>query len=143
MTRIRRALVLVGAASAIVLGSVGPAAAPAVASLADSAFVATTTIATGTVAAPTNVVGKLTCTSPAQMSATWTQSTSARVTGYTVNVYFTDGFVQSVQLPSTAVSWSAPIDRYYVQVDAIQYSVTTKTDYGWTAESAKTAWFRC
>jgi hypothetical protein len=143
VTRIRRALVLAGAASAIVFGTVGPAAAPAVASLADSAFVATTTIATGTVAAPTNVVGQLTCTSPARMSATWTPSTSARVTGYTVKVYFTDGFVQSVPLPSTASSWSAQIDRYYVQVDAIQYSVTTQTDYGWSAESAKTAWFQC
>jgi hypothetical protein len=143
MTGIRRALVLVGATAAIVLGTVGPTASPAVAQLADSAAVGTTTIATGTVAPPTNVVGKLTCTSPAQMSATWTQSTSPRVTGYSVNVYFTDGFVQSVPLPSTASSWAAPIDRYYVQVDAIQYSVTTKTDYGWTAESAKTAWFRC
>jgi hypothetical protein len=143
VTRVRRALVLVGATSAVVLGTVGPTASPAVASLADSAAVGTTTIATGTVAAPTNVVGQLTCTSPARMSATWTQSTSPRVTGYTVKVYFTDGFVQSVQLPGTAASWTAPIDRYYVQVDAIQYSVTTQTDYGWTAESAKTAWFQC
>ena len=143
MTTIRRALLLMGLVPAVTLGTVGTAAAPAVASLADSAAVGTTTISTGTVAAPTNVVGKLTCTSPAQMSATWTRSTSARVTGYTLSVYFTDGFVQRVELPSTAASWSAPIDRYYVQIDAIQYSVTTKTDYSWTAESAKTPWFRC
>ena len=143
MTRIRRALVLVGAASAMVLGAVGPATAPADASLADSAFVATTTVATGTVAPATNVVGKLTCTSPALMSATWTASPSPRITSYTLNVYFTDGFVQSVPLSGTSTSWSAPIDRYYVQVDAIQYSVTATTDYGWSAETPRTAWFRC
>jgi hypothetical protein len=143
VTKIRRALVLVAAASAIVLGTVGPTASPAVAQLADSAAVGTTTISTGTVAPPTNVVGKLTCTSPATMSATWTRSTQPRVNGYTLKVYFTDGFVQSVDLPATAASWSATIDRYYVQVDAIQYSVTAKTDYGWTAESAKTPWFQC
>src|SRR5918997_727863 len=48
-----------------------PTAAPAVAQLADSAAVGTTTIATGTVAPATNLVGKLNCTSPALMSATW------------------------------------------------------------------------
>jgi hypothetical protein len=77
------------------------------------------------------------------MSATWTKSTTPRVSGYTVKVYFSDGFVQSVDLPASAASWSATIDKYYVTAYSIQYSVTTKTDYGWTKESARTAAFQC
>ncbi|UOY03574.1 hypothetical protein [Blastococcus sp. PRF04-17] len=142
MTTVRRALLLLGLVTAVVLGPLGPAAAPAGAALADSASV-TTTISTATVAPVTNLVGNLVCSTPSTMSATWTRSTSARVSGYTVKVHFSDGFVQSVELPATATSWSATIDKYYVTAYSIQYSVTTKTDYGWTTESAKTSSFRC
>ena len=48
------------------------------------------------------------------MGATWTASTAPRVSGYIVTVYFSDGFVQTVELGPTATSWSAPIDPYFV-----------------------------
>jgi hypothetical protein len=138
---IRRALLLVGLSTAVAFGTVGPAA-PAGASLADSATVSTA-ISTTTVAPVTNLVGNLVCASTSTMSATWTRATTPRITGYTVKVYFSDGFVQSVELPATASSWSSPIDKYFVTAFSVQYSVTTKTDYGWIKESGKTASFQC
>jgi hypothetical protein len=136
---IRNVLLVLGLTTAV---AVGTAAGPAIASLADSAVVSTT-IATNTVAPPTGLVGKLVCTEPATMSLTWTKSTSARVTGYDVNVIFSDGYVQVVQLGANATSWSMPIPKYNVTYWSIQYSVTAKTDYGWIKESAKTASFQC
>jgi hypothetical protein len=138
MTGIRRALVLLGLTVAVVIG----ASIPASATYADAVAVKTT-ISTTTVAAPTNVVGKLTCGRPATMSATWTQSTTARVSGYRVSVYFSDGFVQTVELGPTATSWSATIDPYYVTAYSIQYSLTTETNYGWSKESPRTVAFQC
>lgn len=138
MTGIRRGLILLGLTVAVVIG----ASLPASATFADAVAVKTT-ISTATVAAPTNVVGKLTCGRPATMSATWTQSTSTRVSGYRVSVYFSDGFVQTVELGSTATSWSTTIDPYYVTAYTIQYSLTTETNYGWSKESPRTVAFQC
>ena len=139
MISIRNALLVLGLTTAV---AVGAAAAPAGATLADSAGVATA-ISTASVAPVTNLVGDLNCAPTSTMSATWTKSTSARITGYTLQVHFSDGFVQTVDLPATAASWSMTIDKYYVTAYSIQYSVITKTNYGWTKESAKTAAFQC
>lgn len=140
MTTIRRTALALAFSLAAVLGSAGSTAH---ASFADSATVATS-IATATVAAPTNVQGSLTCgRNSATMGATWSLSTSARVSGYTVTVYFSDGFVQQAELGPSATSWSASIDPYYVTAFSVQYSVTTRTDHGWTKESARTGAFQC
>ena len=142
MTAIRRTALMLALTLTAILGSAGSTA-PAQASFADSAAVSTS-IATATVAPPTNVVGKLTCgRSSATMSATWTTSTSARISGQQVKVYFSDGFVQTVELSATATSWSASIDPYYVTAYSIRYSVTAKTDYGWFTESPLTGSFQC
>jgi hypothetical protein len=138
MNSIRRGLILLGLTVAVIIG----VSVPASATYAESVAVKTT-IATTTVTAPGNIVGKLTCGRPATMSATWTQSTSARVSGYRVSVYFSDGFVQTVDLGPTATSWSITIDPYYVTAYTINYTVTTQTAYGWTKESAHTAAFQC
>ena len=138
MSRTRRTLVLIGLTVAVIAG----ASLPASASYSESVAVKTT-ISTTTVAAPGNVVGKLTCGRPATMSATWSLSSTPRVSGYVVTVYFSDGFVQTVPLGPTATSWSATIDPYYVTAYSIQYSVTTQTDYGWSKESPRTASFQC
>jgi hypothetical protein len=138
MNGLRRGLILVGLTVAVIVG----ASIPASANYADSVAVRPT-INTTTVAAPANVVGRLTCGRPATMSATWALSGTARVSGYLVSVYFSDGFVQTVQLGPTATSWSATIDPYYVTAYTINYTVTTQTDYGWTKESAHTAVFGC
>jgi hypothetical protein len=138
MTGIRRGLILLGLTVAVVIGASVPASATF-----SEAIQVKTTIATTTVAAPTNVVGKLTCGRPATMSATWTQSTTARVSGYRVSVYFSDGFVQTVDLGPAATSWSITIDPYYVTAYSIQYSLTTVTNYGWSKESPRTVAFQC
>ena len=138
MNGFRRGLVLLGLTAAVIAGATIPASA----TYADSVAL-TTTVSTTAVAAPGNVVGKLACGRPATMSATWTQSGTAKVSGYLVSVYFSDGFVQTVQLGPTASSWSATIDPYYVTAYTINYTVTTQTTYGWTKESAHTATFGC
>jgi hypothetical protein len=138
MSTITRALVLLGILAGLVVTTSLPASATFSASTA-----VTTTINTVVVAAPTNVVGGLACAPTSTMSLTWTASTSPRVSGYLVSVYFSDGFVQTVQLASTATSWSKTIAEYNVTVYSIQYSVTTQTSYGWVKESARTASFQC
>ena len=140
MTRIRRSALIALAVAAII--GIG-ALAPAQAAFSDGATVSTG-IATATVAPPTNVVGKLTCgRSSATMSATWTASTSAKISGYLVTTYFSDGFVQSTQLSATATSWSSSIDPYFVTAYSVAYSVTAQTSYGWVKESARTGTFQC
>ena len=142
MNGIRRGLLVLGLTVATFAGTVGSTA-PAQATFSDSGAVSTS-ISTATVAAPTNVVGKLTCgRSSSTMSATWTQSTSARISGQQLKVYFSDGFVQTVELSATATSWSASIDTYYVTQYSVRYSVTAKTDYGWFTESPQTGSFSC
>ena len=139
MITVRRLLVLLALVPAVILG----ASLPAMASFSAGTAPVTTTINTNVVAPPTKVVGKLACAATSTMSATWTKSTSARVSGYLVSVYFSDGFIQTVPLAATATSWSATIDQYYVTAYSVQYTVTTQTDYGWTKESPRTAAFQC
>jgi hypothetical protein len=142
MTTTRRIPVLI----AVVAGVLFASGAAAQASFSDSAKVTASpmSIATGSVAAPASDPGSLTCRSTsATMALTWTKSTSARVSGYLVTVYFSDGYTQTVPLASTATSWSQAIALYNVTAYSVRYSVTTQTDYGWTAESTATGWFRC
>ena len=142
MTAIRRTALALALTLTGILGCAGSTA-PAQASFADSAS-QSTAITTATVSAPSNVVGSLTCgRSSATMSATWTRSTSARISGQQVKVYFSDGFVQTVQLSATATSWSSSIDPYYVTAFSVRYSVTATTDYGWSTESPLTGSFQC
>src|SRR4051812_16230970 len=138
MNGIRRTLVVIGLMLIVVVG----ASIPASATFKDS-VTATTTINTMVVAPPTGVAGRLVCAANSTMSATWVKSTTPRISGYVVSVYFSDGLVQTVQLPATATSWSATIDQYYVTAYSVQYSVTAQTDYGWTKESPKTVSFKC
>jgi hypothetical protein len=142
MTGIRRTLLLVALTVTAVLAALGPAR-PAEATFSATTGTATS-VGTATVAPPTAVTGSLTCTATsATMAATWQLSTSPRVTGYTVSVRFSDGFVQTVEKAATDTSWSAPISLYNATNYSIQYSVITRTDYGWTKESTRTGWFRC
>jgi len=139
MTTIHRLLVLVALVPAVIIG----AGLPADAAFSASTAPLSTTINANVVAPPTNVVGGLACAKTSTMSATWTKSASTRVTGYLVTVYFSDGTFQTVQMAATATSWSATIQEYYVTAYWVAYSVTTQTDYGWTAESTRTGTFQC
>ena len=141
MTAVRRALQVLGLALAVIFGS----SIPASAGLADTAAVAPMTLGTATVAAPGNVVGKLTCgQTTSTMNVTWTPGGSARVTGYTVTVHFSDGYQQSSFVAgASTTAWAGSIPTYNVTAYAIRYSVTTQTNYGWFTQSALTGSFRC
>ena len=142
MTAVRRTALTLALTLLAVLGGAGSTS-TALASFSDSAA-RSTAITTAVVAAPANVVGSLTCgRSSATMGATWNLSSSGRVSGQQVKVYFSDGVVQTVQLSATATSWSAPIDPYYVTAFSVRYSVTATTDYGWFTESPLTGSFQC
>ena len=143
MTAIRRLPVILGLTVAVLIGGIIPASA----TFGDSVAVATE-VRTAKIEPVTSLVGSIKCNTPtgttATMGATWKASTSPRVSGYHVKVYFSDGFVQTVELGPTATSWSStPIGMYYVTAFTVAYSVTTVTDYGWFTESAKTGQFRC
>ena len=142
MSATRRIAAVLALVSAVFVGS----SAAAQASFSESATVTPTpmSIASNSVAAPVSGPGSLVCNiSTATMGLTWTKSTSPRVTGYLVTVYFSDGFTQTVLKLATDTSWSQGINLYNVTAYQVRYSVTTLTDYGWTAESVQTGWFHC
>jgi hypothetical protein len=142
MTTTRRALVLI----ALVAGVLFASGAAAQASYSDTATLTATptSVSTATVAAPGAGPGSITCrSSSATMALTWTKSTSARVSGYLVTVYFSDGYSQTVQMTANDTSWSQAIALYNVTAYSVRYTVTTQTDFGWTKESTSTGWFRC
>jgi hypothetical protein len=142
MTTTRRILTLAALVTAVFLSS----GAAAQASFADSVNVTASpmSISTATVAAPAAGPGSLTCgRSSATMGLTWTKSTSPRVSGYRVTVYFSDGYAQTVDKAATDTSWSQAITLYNVTAYAVRYTVSTVTDFGWTAESTSTGWFQC
>jgi hypothetical protein len=141
MSTIRRLLLLPALVTALVAGPVGMMHADA--SFGNSVALAPMKIASGTVAAPGNVTGSLDCDRyTATIAASWTASTSPEVSGYLVTAYFSMGHTETFQLAPSATSWSAPI-LTFVALQRVRYSVMTQTSYGWTAESAKTRWFRC
>ena len=142
MTTTRGILVLITMVAGVLFAS----GAAAQASFSDTAKVTATptSISTATVAAPGAGPGSITCrSSSATMALTWTKSTSARVSGYLVTVYFSDGYSQTVPMTANDTSWSQAIALYNVTAFSVRYTVSTQTDYGWTAESASTGWFRC
>jgi hypothetical protein len=142
MTTTRRALVLI----ALVAGVLFASGAAAQASYTDTAQVNATplSVSTAAVAAPGAGPGSLTCrSSSATMALTWTKSTSARVSGYLVTVYFSDGYSQTVQMTANDTAWSQNIALYNVTAYSVRYTVSTQTDFGWTTESTSTGWFRC
>ena len=145
MNAIRRGLLVIALTLGVLVTGLA-ATLPAYASFSDSAGTGMT-LGTANVAAPTNVVGGLTCGSTYVKSTpavSWTASTSARVSAYVVTVYWNDGYSQSASVAGTATSWSAATNTInVVSPYQVQYSVTTKTDYGWTKESARTGWFHC
>ena len=143
MTGIRRSMLLMGLTVAAVFGSLGPAH-PAQAAFSDTVTAASTSIGTTTVAAPTDVTGSLVCTrQDATLSATWTLSTSTRVSGYLVSVVFSDGYVQTVQMGPADTSWSTAMSLYNATTYSMHITVTTQTDYGWTAVSLPTQEMQC
>jgi hypothetical protein len=133
----RRLLLLVVAAAVLVIGAVLPAQASFLASKAVS-----TTIATTTVVAPGNVdtSGSWCTHGVLSASASWTASTSARVTGYTITAYYQSGNTRVIAStgPDTT-SVGGVVVPNQGSSPAASLTVTTTTDYGWTAQSPRVA----
>ncbi|MGY2065321.1 hypothetical protein [Blastococcus sp. SYSU DS0619] len=136
MTRIRRALAVTGLAVAVTLGG----AVPALAAWSNSDTVGTT-ISTGTVAPPTGVTaeraGCYFYNLILEARVTWAPSPTTRVSGYTITAYRNDTVVNEKTVgPSTR-------STTITAVAGTTYTVTTNTEYGWTAESARTGTVWC
>jgi hypothetical protein len=131
MTGLRRTLILIAVLLTVTIG----ASIPASATFATSVPLANTAITTATVAPPSGVQARDVCFwgHKAAVSVSWTPSSTARVAGYTVTAHRSDGTVQVV------ADNAATSATHYMPSGTWTYSVTTKTDYGWTAESPRTA----
>jgi hypothetical protein len=106
----------------------------------------TATVGTTTVAAPTAVTAQMTsCSSSRTQSVqlTWTASTSARVSGYTIAVLDNAGNTLGTGQVGPTTSATINIDKLSANPSALTYSVTTLTDYGWTATSPRKAALPC
>jgi hypothetical protein len=140
VTGIRRRRLLLALTLAFLVGGIAPASA----TFADPAML-TTGVETVRVSAPESVSGDLSCgADTSTMAVTWTASSTARISGYRVNVYYSyDGSMESFDLPATATNWSASTPTWKVSPDSVAYSVTTVTDYGWFQESSRQGQFHC
>ena len=144
MTAFKRLVVLLG----LTAGLVAVGSLPAVATFRATAPLAELTLSTVTVAAPTQVEAKAICTTrvhpvtgetttTTKVKIEWWQSGSPGVTGYRIMAYLNDG-------SSFVLAETGPTDETYETVDKglldsqPEFSVTTLTDYGWTAESDTT-----
>ena len=129
-----------GAILAVVLGS----SLPSWASFSDTAAVSTT-VSTATVAPPAGVTATVTkCTgNTAYVRLDWTASTAARVSGYRVRVYLGNAYQDQAPVAAGATTWQAGIDTYYLNNYVMTFTVWTLTEYGWTAESPRTAQVVC
>ena len=140
MTGLRRGLLL---APLAVTATLALTTTPAQAAFQDTASVTLTT-STTTVAAPTDVRVEARCdTWTLYATGSWKPSTSARVSGYTITAYASTGqVVETFQTDAATTSYSISASRDYAAY-GIRVSVTTRTSYGWTTESAKTGAIRC
>ena len=143
MSRLRRSAALTLIALTTVLGlTTGTAAATY-----NATATMTAAVGTATVAAPATVTAQMTSCSSSRtqyVQLTWTPSTSARVSGYTVAVLNSAGSTLATgQVGPSTTSTVVTIDKQTYNPSALTYSVTTLTDYGWTATSPRKAALPC
>ena len=114
---------------------------PARAALSDT--VATSvSVTAATVAAPATVsTAGSSCSGTFGLRLSWTASTTDRVTGYVVTVYRGDG--TSGVVTTTGSGTTAFGGTYARGYQYYSFTVTTRTAYGWTAESARTTPVYC
>jgi hypothetical protein len=144
MTRIRRALLLAALTASIVAGAGMTTAAQA--GFGHTARVSLGTVSTMAVAPPTGVAHTLTCNKAStNLTVTWARSTTPQIEAYVVTVTFSDGVVSTAEVGPTATSWNTTnINAFYLTKPAsARVTVTARTDYKWTAQSAPTGTIQC
>jgi hypothetical protein len=137
----RRALILAVLAVAMIIG----AALPSSASFSESVSLPVKTIGTATVGAPTGVDVTYRCLGwGVEVTLDWNLSSTRRgVTGYEIRTYVGTASQVQARLGSTATTWTANADRSFVNGNTFDFTVTTLTSYGWTAESVHTQQIAC
>jgi hypothetical protein len=142
MSRLRRGTAVVALATAAVLGM---GVAPALAAFDDTTAPRPLTITTTTVQPPTelNTTGTV-CTVDGRLELhlSWKKSSTARVTSYRVNASTLFGLI-TYPLGTVPANRTSVVTTLDSNSTGYSFSVTTVTDYGWTADSAQTRTFRC
>jgi hypothetical protein len=139
----RRVLLPVTAALAVAVG----VCLPANAAFSDRTNAVQTSVATTTVGAPGNVAAQLaSCSNGRWMSVaiSWTASSSSRVSGYLVKAYETGGQVAVVaQTDAASTGANITLDKLSPGTSSVSFTVTTRTSYGWSAESLPSGALTC
>jgi hypothetical protein len=137
---VRRAATLLVLTAALVLG----ACLPSWAAYTEAVALPQMTVSTAVVAVPGNVSSSVRCTgNTATVTLNWTASTASGVSGYRPRIYLNAAYQDQPSVSSTTTTWQASIDVFYVNNYTVTFSVWTLTDYGWTAESARTVRIVC
>jgi hypothetical protein len=140
MTGIRRGVLLIALTAAVILG----ASIPASAGYTDQVAV-NTSVSTLNVAAPSWVFINGNCQGWwYDVTVTWPASSTTRgVTGYVVTAYLNDGSTYVMgQTDPYARFVSMSVDSDYLNYQP-RVTVTTLTNYGWTAETSRSAVLSC
>ena len=143
MTVFRRSVLLVALAVATVLGLT---ISPAQAAYTAKAALPTATIGTVKVAAPTNVTAQAPdCNGRwVEVTVSWRPSTTAKVTGYRITAFRSDGASLVVaDTDANTTSFSRTADRFDLAGYTTTFTVMTQTSYGWTAVSPKSGAITC
>jgi hypothetical protein len=137
----RRLLVLLALAGAMIIGSAFPSSA----SYSESVSLPTTTVGTATVGAPTGVKATYKCFGwGVEVTLDWNLSTTQRgVTGYEIRTYVGTASQVQARMGSTDTTWTANADKNFANGNTFDFTVTTVTSYGWTAESVHTQQIAC
>jgi hypothetical protein len=135
MTAIHRILIL----SVLTVTVTAGASVPAWAAFSRQRALPVTTIATTTVQPPAGVSSEGSWCNNGVLYAnfSWAPSPTAGVSGYSVRTYQTDGSSKVFAETDAAGTAVTGIYPSHGQAATTAITVTTRTSYGWTADSAK------
>ena len=140
MTRLRSRLLLLAVTAATVLGLDATAAQASF--TAQSAFTATAGTVTVQPVTKLSTAGSVCTSEGLEVHLSWTPSTTARTSSYRVRAYTWFGYV-NVPVGSVSAARNTFVAQMGRNDLGYSFTVTTVTDYGWTAESTQTGTLRC
>ena len=142
MTRLRRRLLLVAVTAATVLGLGLDATAAQASFNAQSALTASAGTVTVQPVTKLSTAGTVCTPNGLEVHLSWTPSTTARTSSYRVKAATFFGYI-TVPVGSVSAARNTFVAQMGHNDLGYSFSVTTTTDYGWTAESAQTGTLRC
>ena len=142
MNRLRSRVLLVGIAAATVLGLDATAAQATFTARTAAPVTASATTLTVQPVTRLSTAGSVCTADGLEVHLSWTRSTTARVSSYRVKASTFFGYI-TVPIGSVAADRTTFVAQMGDNDLGYSFSVTTLTDYGWTAESAQTGTIRC